>query len=307
VVSQDPSPIEVVIAASETGERLDKVLAGRGLGLSRSQLQVLFEAGRIEADGASARVRTPAREGMRVVVRPLPPPPSAAEPEDLPIEILFEDAEVIVVAKAAGMVVHPAPGHASGTLVNALRYHRDMTDVSDESTERPGIVHRLDKDTSGVMVVAKTMRAREALTEQFQVHSIEREYVALVVGHPPSELTLDTLHGRHPRDRKKFTSKVTRGKRAVTHVRVLEKLQGVSLVACRLETGRTHQIRVHLSEHGHPILGDEVYGRSSPWIARQALHAKVLGFTHPVTREALRFEMAIPEDFQRALEGLRLL
>jgi 23S rRNA pseudouridine1911/1915/1917 synthase len=306
-------PIEVVITKDEAGERLDRVLGARKLGLSRSQIQVLIEAGRVEADGVAVRASEKARERSQVVLRPLPPPPSAATPEDIPIDVLYEDSELLVVMKAAGMVVHPAPGHPGGTLVNALRYHRQVS-ADEESTERPGIVHRLDKDTSGIMVVAKTMAAREGLVGLFSTHDIEREYVALVQGHPQASFTLDTQHGRHPRDRKRFTTRVIRGKRAVTHVRVLERLHGASLVSCTLQTGRTHQIRVHLSEHGHPILGDPTYGKTSrdarvqavaSSLGRQALHARVLGFRHPKTGEVLRFVAEPPADFLAACAGLR--
>jgi 23S rRNA pseudouridine1911/1915/1917 synthase len=255
-------------------------------------------------------VRGPAR----VRIEPLPPPPSAAAPEDLPLTILFEDDHLVVILKAAGMVVHPAPGHAGGTLVNALRYHRELEELEADTPERPGIVHRLDKDTSGVMVVAKSVAAREGLIAQFKQHDLEREYLAIAHGRPAAQFTLDTWHGRHPHDRKRFTTKLDRGKRAVTHVRVLEHLHGASLVACTLETGRTHQIRVHLAEHGHPILGDPLYGRpardprlaeAAAQLGHQALHARLLGFVHPVTGERVRFTAEPPEAFAAALALLR--
>jgi 23S rRNA pseudouridine1911/1915/1917 synthase len=248
-----------------------------------------------------------------VVVRPAPPPPSDAEPQDIPLAVLFEDDHLLVVDKPAGLVVHPAPGHADGTLVNALLFHAQVEDDGADR-RRPGIVHRLDKDTSGVMVVAKTAQVRDALVALFQKHDIERRYVAIAAGEPPVRVTYDTLIGRHPTDRKRFTTKVRRGKRAVTHVEVRERLEGAALVECKLETGRTHQIRVHLAEHGHPVLGDPVYGRSpkSPvareaakGLGRQALHAAVLGFRHPATGEAQRFETEPPADFRAALALLR--
>jgi 23S rRNA pseudouridine1911/1915/1917 synthase len=310
-----PDPIELTLAESEVGERIDRVLSARGLGLSRSQLQALIAAGRVLVEGRPARASEKVRGPVRVRIEPLPPPPSAAAPEDLPLELLFEDDHLVVLVKAAGMVVHPAPGHAGGTLVNALRYHRELTDLEEETPERPGIVHRLDKDTSGVMVVAKSVVAREGLIAQFKQHDLAREYVAIVVGHPKSAFSLDTWHGRHPRDRKRFTTKLERGKRAVTHVKLLEKLHGATLVACTLQTGRTHQIRVHLAEHGFPILADALYGKPSKdprlteaeaLIGHQALHARLLGFVHPVTGTKVEFSAPPPEEFQRALEHLRV-
>lgn len=309
-----PAPIELTLDASEVGERIDRVLSARGLGLSRSQLRLLIAEGRVLIEGRPARASERVRGASHVRIEPLPPPPSAAAPEDLPLEIVFEDAHVVVIVKAAGMVVHPAPGHAGGTLVNALRHHRELTDLEQETPERPGIVHRLDKDTSGVMVVAKSVAAREGLIAQFKQHDLAREYLAIVVGVPEPAFTLDTWHTRHPRERKRFTTKLDKGKRAVTHVKVMEKLHGASLVSCTLETGRTHQIRVHLAEHGFPILGDSLYGKPArdPRLANaellvghQALHARVLGFVHPVTGEPVRFTAEPPIEFQRALESLR--
>ena len=312
----EPSVIEVSIRADEVGERLDLVLSRRELGLSRAAVQQLIEAERIQLDTRKVRASLRMRAGERLVVRPLPPPPSAAIPEDLPLCVLHEDTHVLVVMKAAGMVVHPAAGHASGTLVNALRYRQTVRELEAEATERPGIVHRLDKDTSGVMVVAKTVAAREGLIAQFQAHRLERAYVAIALGSPTALTTFDTTHARHPTDRKRFTGRLAQGKRAITHVRVLERLHMASLIECRLETGRTHQIRMHLSEAGHPLLADALYGRAArearlvaaeSAIGRQALHARTLGFIHPTTQEPMRFEAAPPADFMRALELLREL
>jgi 23S rRNA pseudouridine1911/1915/1917 synthase len=304
--------LEVVIGAAESGERIDRVLGARDLGFSRSRLVSWIADGRITLDGSPVKASARVRPGQRVVVRPTAPTPSSARAQDLPLTVLFEDAHVLVIDKPPGMVVHPAPGHADGTLVNAILHHVNLSGLSDPT--RPGIVHRLDRDTSGVLVVAKTETARESLVAQLQRHTVEREYRAIVLGRPPDAVTFDTVHGRHPRDRKRFSSRVTRGKRAVTHVRVLERLHGAALVACRLETGRTHQIRVHLADHRFPVLGDVVYGRNSrdPRIAavaralgRQALHARVLGFAHPVTGEPVRCVAEPPEDFRRALAALR--
>ncbi len=324
----DPAPFELTFEASSAGDRLDRALAGRLSDHSRATVQRWIDAGRVTVDGRAVSSKEKVRAGTRVRVAPMAAPTSDALPEDLPLTILHEDEHLVVVDKAAGMVVHPAPGHPSGTLVNAL-LHRfgptlqdageaagddDDEDQSAPSYPRPGIVHRLDRDTSGVMVIARTRAAREALMARFAAHDLERIYLALVEGLAPVRATYDTLHGRHPVDRKKLTGKVTRGKRAVTHVERVEVLAGASLVRCRLETGRTHQIRVHLSEHGLPLLGDPVYGRASSdpslralgaALGRQALHAAVLGFDHPVTGRRLRFETPLPADFDAALRALR--
>lgn len=314
MVRQEPAPIELEIAPDEAGERLDIVLSRRGLGLSRAAVQQLIEAERVELSGRTARASLRVRGGERLLVRPLPPPPSSAEPEDLPIEALYEDEHIIVLVKAAGMVVHPAPGHACGTLVNALRFRQSVRELEAEATQRPGIVHRLDKDTSGVMVVAKTVAARAGLIEQFQAHDLERAYVAIALGEMPQRMHFETTHARHPTDRKRFTGRLAQGKRAVTHVRVLERLHGASYIECKLETGRTHQIRMHLSEAGHPLLADALYGRSprdptlleaAKLIGRQALHARLLGFRHPHTGVLLHFEAPVPADFAQALALLR--
>jgi 23S rRNA pseudouridine1911/1915/1917 synthase len=314
MIGVEPSPFEFVVEASEVGERVDLVVSRRALGLSRAQTQILIAEGRVEIAGRPARASAKVKLGATIRVRPLAPPPSAAEPEDLPLDVLFEDTQVLVVMKAAGMVVHPAPGHASGTLVNALRYRQSVHELEADATERPGIVHRLDKDTSGVMVVAKTMAAREGLIAQFQKHDLERAYLAIAVGQPAERFSLDTWHARHPVDRKRYTTRIDHGKRAITHVRVIERLHGASLIECTLETGRTHQIRVHLAEHGHPLLADPVYGRpvrderlalAANSVGRQALHARTLGFRHPTTGQALRFEAEPPADFHRALAVLR--
>lgn len=290
------------------------MLSRRDLGLSRAAVQQLIAEARVSLEDRPARASLRLRAGERVTVRPSPPPPSAAAPEDLPVEVLHEDPHVLVLVKAAGMVVHPAPGHESGTLVNALRFRQTVRALEDDETERPGIVHRLDKDTSGVMVVAKTVAARAGLVEQFQAHKLERAYRAIALGAPPAAQRFETTHGRHPVDRKRFTGRLAQGKRAVTHVRVLEQFSGAAYVECRLETGRTHQIRMHLSEAGFPLLADKLYGRATregrlgaaaQAIGRQALHAQVLGFEHPCTREHMHFEAAPPADFLAALAILR--
>ncbi len=313
-----------VVTADEAGDRLDRVCATRLASelISRSSLEPLFgtDAARVNDRAAKASLRV--RAGDRIDLAVPPPEAPTAEPEDIPLEVLFEDEHVLVLNKPAGLVVHPAKGHARGTLVNAVLHHavveRAVNDEHDDERGdalRPGIVHRLDKDTSGVMVVAKTVLAREGLKAQFQKHSIERAYVAITLGVPPDGVTYETLHGRHPIDRKRFTSRVTEGKRAVTKVKLTRVLAGgeAALVRCELETGRTHQIRVHLAEHGFPLLGDVTYGKTprnvvlasiGRELGRQALHAEVLGFVHPATKLSVTFRAAPPADFQRALERI---
>ena len=310
--SSAKAPTVVTLSEDDAGKRIDRVLARRCPEFSRSALQRWIEQGRVEQAGEVVSRKTKAQSGAEVSIQPAPPEHVSAQPQAIPIEVLFEDEHLIVLDKPASLVVHPAPGHPDGTLVNALLYHAQLGGGADPL--RPGIVHRLDKDTSGVMVVAKTPLAHERLVEMFQQHRLERAYLAIAVGRPPATITYDTLHARHPSHRKRFTSKTDRGRRAVTHLESVELLHGSTLVRCRLETGRTHQIRVHLADHGHPVLGDPVYGRSigdpklrrvSSELGRQALHAAVLAFHHPIKGDALRFETEPPEDFRCALVALR--
>ena len=310
-----------VISADSAGERLDRALAAllAAEGISRSAIEPLFGTPAATLNGREAKPSVRVHEGDHVVIVVPPPERLSAEPEEIPLDVLFEDEYLLVVNKPAGLVVHPSRGHATGTLVNAVLHHATVEaepDGDEPDALRPGIVHRLDKDTSGVLVVAKTSAAREGLKSQFQRHSIERSYMAITVGVPPREISYDTLHGRHATDRFRFTAKVREGKRAVTHVKLIEVLATgkASFVRCTLETGRTHQIRMHLSEAGFPILGDPLYGKKpadkfvrtvGEQLARQALHAEVLGFEHPITHAHLRLTTPIPEDFARALEALR--
>jgi 23S rRNA pseudouridine1911/1915/1917 synthase len=292
--------------------------------VSRATVQRWIEEGRVKIDGKICRAKQQVRGGMRLEVEPSEPPPSEAVPDpDVPFTVLYEDAHLIVVDKPAGVVVHPARGHASGTLVNGLLarggFERARADARDPNgSVRPGVVHRIDKDTSGVLVVAKDEPTREGLKQQLSSHTVQRVYRALTLGVPPTG-RIETLYDRHPRSRLRFTSKTDGGKRAVTHVTVLESLAHgrAGFVECRLETGRTHQIRVHLSEQtGTPLLADWLYGRQpgsedlsavATTLGRQALHAAVLGFIHPMTRQELRFESTLPDDFQTALLSLRAL
>lgn len=304
-----------------SGSRLDHFLSERHEDLSRSRLQALIEAGHVLVDGQGAKPARKLREGEEISVEIPAPVPATPQPEDLPLSILHEDADLLVVDKAAGMVVHPAAGVFSGTLVNAILFHvRDLQGIGGEI--RPGIVHRLDKETSGCMVVAKNDRALGRLQQSFKEREVEKRYVALAYGDPPDAWTMDTPFGRHPTDRVRFTARKPTGpsRRALSHFRVLERFGLAALVEADLVTGRTHQIRVHLSEAGHPLLADETYGRSlrrrqrkehpilrqaEKAIGRQALHARLLAFPHPTSGELLRFEAPIPDDFDRALSVLR--
>ena len=304
-----------VVPPAGEGERLDQWLAGQGLPLSRSQIKRRIDEGEVRVNGLPARPSQKLRAGDEIVFDVRPPRPVEVAAEDLPLTVLFQDRHLVVLDKPPGLVVHPAAGHASGTLVNALLHHvRDLSGVGGEL--RPGIVHRLDKDTSGVLVVAKDDATHAALSARFKTKDLLRLYHAVVAPAPPSAAgTISTLYGRHPRDRKRFTSRVKEGRSAVTHYRVVERFPvAAALVECRLETGRTHQIRVHLSEHGWPVLGDPVYGRrpKDPWLrglaeglGRQALHASVLAFRHPITGEELRFETPLPPDLAALVTALR--
>ena len=296
----------------EAGERLDRILAARVPAVSRSTFARWIRDGRVTVDGAVGTRRDRPRAGVTIVARPAPAPPTAAYPQDLPIDVVFEDPHLIVVNKAAGMVVHPGAGHPDGTLVNAVLHHFGA--LPGEDAARPGIVHRLDAGTSGVMVVARTPAARDGLMRCFADHDIERAYLAIAQGAPPAKATYDTLYGRHPVRRRRFSSKVNRGKRAVTHVERVEKLHAAALMRCTLETGRTHQIRVHLADAGCAVLGDPTYGRrrqdprllaAAAALGHQALHAAVLGFVHPVTQEPMRFEREPPPEYLEALALLR--
>jgi 23S rRNA pseudouridine1911/1915/1917 synthase len=313
-----------VLGPDEVRERVDKALARLLPDLSRATIQRWIGEGRVLVSGVPCRARDAIGPGSVVDVTPGPRPETRAVPDaSVSVSVVFEDEHLLVVDKPAGMVVHPARGHATGTLVNGLVARGSLGGkllAGDGSTAalRPGIVHRIDKDTSGLLVVAKDEKAREGLKAQLQAHRVERKYLALTLGVPKSGV-IESLFARHPRSRLRFTSRSKTGRRAVTHVALLEALAGgrAALVACRLETGRTHQIRVHLSEQcGTPLLADALYGRVSAdpelgaiarALGRQALHAALLGFTHPWTAESLRFESGLPSDLETALAALRAL
>lgn len=292
----------------DAGTRIDLFLAENMENLSRSGIQKLMEEGHIRLNGGMVKANYKLREKdiMEVEI----PEAKEAEilPEDIPLDILYEDADVIVVNKPQGMVVHPAPGHMSGTLVNGLLFHcgDELSGINGE--KRPGIVHRIDKDTSGVLMIAKNDVAHRSLAAQLAEHSITRKYNAIVYnGFQEDDGTVDAPIGRNPQDRKKMAVTQKHSRHAVTHYRVLERMEKFTLIEAQLETGRTHQIRVHMTYIGHPLLGDPVYGpKKQPFqMEGQALHARVLGFLHPKTGEYLEFEAPLPPYFEALLERLR--
>lgn len=305
-------PIVVVANESDDGRRLDAVLAAR-TSVPRARVVAAIQSGSVSIDGdVTTKKSFKVSAGTTLTLNPAEPEVSEAIPQDIPIDVVHEDDNLVVVNKPPGMVVHPAPGHPDGTLVNALLFRCAGRLSAVGGVARPGIVHRIDKDTSGLMVCSKTDEAHRSLQEQFAAHTVHRRYLALCARTSGPGLAetgfFHTRHGRHSADRRRFTGK--RGDReAITHYVVEERFRdGAALVRCRLETGRTHQIRVHLAEAGSPILGDPLYGGRSvsatPLIRRSALHATTLGFDGP-DGEGLYFEAPPPKDFQDALERLR--
>ncbi len=314
----EPRTLTGTIAAPA---RLDKALA-EATELSRARIQALIADGMVEIEGTYAS--SPSQKVREGAVFRIDIPPAAdpvAQPQDIPLTITFEDEHLIVVDKPAGMVVHPAAGNPDGTLVNALLHHCASNGESSLSgiggVARPGIVHRIDKDTSGLLVVAKSDAAHEGLAAQFAAHSVHRRYLAVCAGHPsPAKGTIDARLGRSDANRKKMAvlaKNSSRGKHAVTHYTVLDRLADSALIECRLETGRTHQVRVHCASIGHALLGDPLYGKvlkslktllSELQFARQALHAAELGFEHPITKSQLRFTSDLPGDMQELIDEL---
>jgi 23S rRNA pseudouridine1911/1915/1917 synthase len=327
VERENPNRTEYLLNVPEgqhTDIRLDKYITSFVQNASRNKVQKAIKDGHVLVNGKIEKSSYTMQPGDKIEISLPKPPAPEAKPEDIPINIVYEDYELLLVNKEAGMVVHPAFGNWSGTMVNGLLYHADTLSKEDEETLRPGIVHRLDKDTSGLLVVAKNEVAHKKLSEQFAEKSVERTYWAIVWGNPPDSGTIEGNIGRSPRDRKIMTVlKDTKGKSAVTHFETIERFDHLALLKINLETGRTHQIRVHMQHEHLYVFGDPTYGGNSvrygpntgsrkamfnnlfSKLERQALHAKTLGFIHPGTEEYVEFNSELPEDFQFVLNTLR--
>jgi 23S rRNA pseudouridine1911/1915/1917 synthase len=309
----------LIVEPAEAGQRLDQLLAARLPDLSRSRLKTLIEQGHVKLAGALAKASARPRAGAELLLEVPEAQPTELVAEELQLPVLFEDAHLLVIDKPAGVAVHPGAGIASGTVVHGLLHQvKDLLGIGGEL--RPGIVHRLDKDTSGCLAVAKTEAALRGLQAAFKAREVDKRYRAIVHGAPAEEGELDTLHARHPTDRKRFSTRVREGKRAVTRWRVLERFEGAALVDVELMTGRTHQIRAHFADAGFPLLGDKLYGgtkrearlpeaaplrRAAQALGRQALHAALLSFEHPITAARVSCEAPLPPDFLAALAELR--
>ncbi len=310
-MSQNENCYALTVSAESAGARLDSFIANE-TPLSRSAAQGLLEEGKVSVNGKAVTKSCKLKAGDAVIVELPEIKECEAEPEDIPLDIVYEDEDVVVVNKPQGMVVHPAPGHSSGTLVNALLFHckDSLSDIN--GVIRPGIVHRIDRDTSGLLIVAKNNEAHLSLAAQLEDHSLSRVYKTILCGRLKGDGTVDAPIGRHKTDRKKMAISPD-GRRAVTHYRQLEELEGgFCLAEMRLETGRTHQIRVHMAHIGHPVLGDPVYGRPTQFekkhpglFAGQCLHAGELTFTHPRTGEKVTVSAPLPANFERVIELLR--
>ena len=319
----DSAKLTLQVAEEEQGKRLDHLLAKHFPDISRSRIKALIVDGKVTVDGAVSKAPALRVKTVGAAVEMHVPPTVSIDllPQDLPLDILFEDEHLIIINKAAGMVVHPAPGHPDGTLVNALLHHCGESLLGIGGERRPGIVHRLDKDTSGVMVAAKHQAAHEGLSALFAKHDLERTYQAVLWGAPsPTSGVVEGAIGRDRMNRKKMAVDLKHGKDAITHYQVLKHLGlGATVVACTLETGRTHQIRVQMSAIGRSLMGDPLYGRASParkarfdeeqqtaisGFPRQALHAAVLGFVHPMTKDYVRFESELPTDMKNLIDAL---
>ena len=299
---------EHILICRQSGVRLDKFLADSGLELSRSAAVGMIDNGNVTVNGKAQNKKYKLSDGDEVIIRIPDPVPYDAEAENIPLDIVYEDEDLLVVNKPKGMVVHPAAGNYDGTMVNALLYHCGDSLSGINGVLRPGIVHRIDKDTSGLLIVAKNDRAHKLLAEQIKEHSFTREYEAIVFGNLKNdEGTVDAPIGRHPVDRKKMCITSKNSKNAVTHYQVLERLRGYTYIRCILETGRTHQIRVHLASLGHPVAGDMIYGVKNEKVpfTGQCLHARKIGFIHPTSGKYMEFVSPLPDYFEQFLAKLR--
>ena len=302
------TPMKLPAVPEDAGKRLDSFLAEKLPGITRSAAARLIETGQAAVNSRPA-VKSAKLTGTETITVTLPDPePIEAQPQDIPLDVVYEDEDVIVINKPVGLVVHPAPGHPDGTLVNALLHHCGGSLSGVGGALRPGIVHRIDRDTSGLIIAAKNDAAHQALSAQLQDHSLARTYEAIVIGNLREDTgTIDAPIGRHHTDRKKMAVTARSGKAAVTHWEVLERFPGYTHVRCRLETGRTHQIRVHMAHIGHPVLGDTVYGPKKPFpgLTGQCLHAVGLRFVHPRSGETVELACPLEEEFAKVLEKLR--
>ena len=299
---------EYELTADESGERIDKFLSRNYENLSRSYIQKLLKDGNIIVNKLAVKANYKIASGDVIHIRIPESEPLDILPENIPLDILYEDSDILIVNKPKGMVVHPSPGHYTHTLVNAVLYHCGGNLSGINGVIRPGIVHRIDMNTTGSLLICKNDRAHQILAEQLKEHSITRRYHAIVHGNIKEDSgTVDAPIGRHPADRKKMSTKSQHGRHAVTHYRVLERFGSYTYIECELETGRTHQIRVHMSSIGHPILGDDVYGpaRCPFQLEGQTLHAKTLGIIHPSTKKYMEFDAPLPQYFQNLLTMLR--
>ncbi|PWJ52344.1 RluA family pseudouridine synthase [Faecalicatena contorta] len=299
---------ELYFTADVPGLRIDKFLSNAVPDISRSYIQKLIDGGSVTVNGNNIKSNYKANSGDQIIVCLPEPEPLDILPEDIPLDILYEDSDILVVNKPKGMVVHPSSGHYSGTLVNAVMFHCRENLSGINGVLRPGIVHRIDKDTTGSLLICKNDASHRELAEQLKKHDITRKYHAIVHGNLKQDMgTIDAPIGRHPADRKKMSVHAPHGRSAVTHYKVLERFGGFTYVECELETGRTHQIRVHMASIRHPILGDSVYGPAKcPFkLEGQTLHAKVLGIRHPSTDEYMEFDAPLPEYFSKLLNKLR--